>query len=86
MFGGHGIYADELFIALVVFDRLFLKTNAATRPQFEAAGCEPFVYDGKNKPVQVGYWTVPPDAMESPAAMQPWARLAVHAALAARKP
>lgn len=84
MFGGHGLYVDELFIALVVFERLYLKVDAHSQPAFEAAGCEPFVYDGKSKPITVGYWTVPAEAMESPALMQPWARQAIEAALRAR--
>lgn len=84
MFGGHGIYVDDLFIALIVFDRLYLKTDDQTRAEFEAAGGEPFVYDGAGKKVTVAYWTVPAEAMESPALMQPWARLAIAAALRAR--
>ena len=84
MFGGHGLYVDELFVALIVFDKLFLKVNPQTQPAFAAAGCEPFVYDGKDKPVTVSYWTVPADAMESPEFMAPWGRLALQAALAAR--
>ena len=84
MFGGHGLRVDGLFCALIVFDRLYLKANADTRPAFEAAGCSPFVYDGKGKRVTVGYWTVPDEAMESPALMLPWARLALQAALVAR--
>lgn len=84
MFGGHGLYIDDLFVALIAFDKLFLKADAQTRPVFEAAGCEPFVYDGAGKPVTVSYFTVPADAMESPALMQPWARLALEAALRAR--
>ncbi len=43
MFGGHGFYVDEVFLALAVGDRLYLKADAQTRPRFEAAGCEPFV-------------------------------------------
>lgn len=84
MFGGHGFYVDELFIALIAFGRLYLKADALTRARFEAAGCEPFVYDGKGKPVTMSYFTAPEDAMESPALMQPWARLALEAALRAR--
>jgi DNA transformation protein and related proteins len=86
MFGGHGLYVDELFIALIVFDKLFLKANTLTQPQYQAAGGEPFVYDAKGKQVAVNYWTVPAEAMDSPQAMLPWARLAMQAALAARAP
>jgi DNA transformation protein and related proteins len=84
MFGGHGLYVDDLFVAIVAFDRLFLKTDATTRPRFAAAGGEAFVYDGKGKPIEMSYWTVPAEAMESPALMAPWARLAMQAALAQR--
>jgi DNA transformation protein and related proteins len=84
MFGGHGVYIDELFIAIVAFDRLYLKVDTVTKLHFEAAGCKPFVYDGKGSPITMSYWTVPAEAMESPDLMQPWARLAIDAALRAR--
>jgi DNA transformation protein and related proteins len=84
MFGGHGIYVDDLFVALIAYDRIYLKADDRTRPAFQAAGCEPFVYDGAGKQVTLGYWTAPAEAMDSPQQMQPWARLAIEAALRAR--
>lgn len=84
MFGGHGIYIDDLFVAVIGFERLYLKTDAASRENFQAAGSEPFVYDAKSGAVALGYWTVPAEAMESQALMQPWARQAIEAALRAR--
>lgn len=84
MFGGHGLYVDELFVAIIAFDRLYLKAGPEFRPKFEAAGCEPFVYSARTGAVALGYWSAPPDAMESPALMLPWARLALQSALAAR--
>lgn len=84
MFGGWGLYVDEIFIVIVAFERLYLKVNDTTRAAFEAEGCEPFVYDSKTGSVALGYWTAPADALDSPALMQPWARRALQAALAAR--
>lgn len=84
MFGGHGFYVDEVFIAIASGDRFYLKVDAITRPRFEVAGCEPFVYDAKGQRVALGYWNAPDDAMESPMLMLPWARLAMEAALRAR--
>lgn len=88
MFGGHGFYVDDLFVALAVHERLYLKADAPTRPVFEAAGCTPFIYDkagdGAVKSVTVSYLSAPDEAMESPPLMQPWARLALAAALRAR--
>lgn len=84
MFGGHGVYLDGLIIGLVLDDVLYLKADAVSRVQFEAAGCAPCVYRGQRQPITMSYWSLPADAMESPQAMLPWARLAYAAAL--RKP
>ena len=84
MFGGWGLYVDDVFIALIAGDRLYLKADAQNKPAFEAAGCEPFVYDAKTKAVVMSYWSAPPDALDSPALMLPWARRALQAALQSR--
>jgi DNA transformation protein len=84
MFGGWGLYVDDLFVALIAFDRLYLKADEGSRPRFEAAGCQPFVYQARDKTISLGYWTAPDEALESPALMAPWARLALQAALSAR--
>lgn len=84
MFGGVGFYIDEVFIALIAYERLYLKVDAQTRPHFEAAECRPFVYDGAGKSVTLNYFSAPEEAMESPPLMQNWARLALEAALRAR--
>lgn len=87
MFGGHGLYVDGLIIGVVIDDVLYLKTDAETRARFESAGGAPFTYalgQGRKAPVATSYWSLPDEAMESPQAMLPWARLAREAAL--RKP
>jgi DNA transformation protein and related proteins len=83
MFGGYGLRIDGVFMALVAFDCLYLKVDDLTQPQFVAAGCEPFKYTGKGKPITMSYWTVPAQAMDSPEQMRPWAHLALDAALRA---
>jgi DNA transformation protein len=85
MFGGVGLYIDDVFVALIAGDTLYLKADDETRPRFQAAGCRPFEYSAKDKQATMGYWTVPPDAMDSPALMQPWARMAHEAALRAKQ-
>jgi len=84
MFGGHGIYIDDLFVAVIAGERIYLKADALTRPAFEAAGCEPFRYRKDGQQVTLGYWSAPAQALESSAQMRPWARLAMEAALRAR--
>ncbi len=86
MFGGWGISVDGMNIGIIAWDTLFLKTNADTEPQWLAAGAEPFVFEAKGKRMKLNYHTPPAEALESPALMLPWARLALEAAVAARKP
>jgi DNA transformation protein len=84
MFGGHGVYVDGLFVAIVVEGRPYFKVDAETQAAFESAGCAPFVYDSGGKHVAMSYWSVPESALDSAEDMQPWARRAIAAAL--RKP
>lgn len=84
MFGGHGLYVDDLFVAIVAGETLYLKADDRTRAKFEAAGCAPFAYTAKGKRVSLHYWQAPPEAMDSPALMRPWVTLAMQAALRAR--
>lgn len=89
MFGGYGISIDGLTLAILADlgagEKLWLKADETSRSVFEAAGCERFVYLAKGKPMSMNYYSAPDDAMESPALMAPWARLALEAALKARQ-
>ncbi len=84
MFGGHGLYVDDLFIAIVADEQLYLKADAETEGRFREAGCHAFVYEAAGRRVALNYWTVPDAALESAAEMLPWGRLAMGAALRAR--
>lgn len=81
MFGGSGLYADGGIVALEIEGTLYLKTDAQTRARFAEAGGRPFAYDGKGREVETSYWTPPDEAMDSPEAMRPWARLALEASM-----
>jgi DNA transformation protein len=85
MFGGHGIYAEDVMFGLLDDDELFLKTDDATRATFVAAGCRQWTYVNKKVRMEnTGYFRPPDDAHEDPEAMLPWARLALGAALRAK--
>jgi DNA transformation protein len=87
MFGGWGISTGGLTLAIIADlgdgERLWLKADATTLPSFEAAGCTPFVYTAKGKPMTLNYRAAPEDDMESPALMRHWATLALDAAVRA---
>lgn len=86
MFGGWGLSVDGMNVGLIAWETLFLKTNADTEPVWRAAGASPFVYEARGRRMQLHYHTPPDEALESPALMVPWARLALQAAVAARRP
>lgn len=86
MFGGAGLYCDELFFAIVVDEVLYLKADEQSRADFEQEGLEAFSYEAKGKRVSLNYFRAPDEALDSPELMQPWARKALAAALRARKP
>jgi DNA transformation protein and related proteins len=83
MFGGWGLYVDDLFVALILNERLYLKANASTQAQFVAAGGAAFVFQKNGQAISTHFFTVPAEAMDSAALMLPWARLAQQAALSA---
>lgn len=84
MFGGWGVYLDGEIVVLFTRGVAFAKTDALTRAAFEAAGSAPFVFTSKGRRVETSYWSLPESALDSSEALQPWARLALAAAL--RKP
>ena len=74
MFGGRGIDVDELFVALLINDQLYLKVDALSSPQFEAADSVPFEYRQGEQWHSMNCFSAPAEAMESPAAMKHWGR------------
>ena len=80
MFGGFGIYRDERIFAIIVDDRLYFRTDAATRGEFEAKGLTAFTYVVRGKPVTMPYSEAPAEVFEEPETMQRWALLAYEAA------
>ena len=84
MFGGYGVYLDGLFIAIIADDELYLKADTESRNHFESAGSAPFVYNKQGKTMAMSFWRAPDEALDAPRMMQPWARLAIAAALRAR--
>lgn len=86
MFGGYGIYADELFFAVVVEEQLYFKVDAETRPVFEAEGLEEWVYLREGKPMHMNYFRPPEAVFDEEDELLRWGRLALAAARRACKP
>lgn len=84
MFGGKGIYHQGRILALDFRDEILLKADSVSAPDFEAAGCRQWTYEGKKgTPVKMPYWSVPEAAFDDPDEMAIWVRRAYEAALRA---
>ena len=84
MFGGMGIYHRGLIVAVVSEGEVLLKADAASAPDFAAAGARRWTYEGRSgRPVEMPYWTVPDDAFDDLDEMARWVRLAWDAAMRA---
>jgi DNA transformation protein len=83
MFGGVGLYIDELMFGFLDRDEtIYLRADDETRPAFEAVGSGPFRYSLKTgEEFEIGYWRMPDEALESPEEAAGWGRLALDAAL-----
>jgi DNA transformation protein and related proteins len=83
MFGGVGIYAGDLFFALIDDDVLYFKVDASNRDDFERAGSGPFrPYGPDGEAMQ--YYEVPAGVLEDVDELARWAAKAIDVARAKR--
>ena len=91
MFGGMGVFADGLMIALVSRGVIYLKADAETIPVFEQEGQAPFSYATKNgEHTLTSYWRMPDRLYDDAEELARWARdahaVALRKAARAAKP
>ncbi|HXQ63519.1 MAG TPA: TfoX/Sxy family protein [Steroidobacteraceae bacterium] len=84
MFGGAGVYVDELFCAIVSASSVYLKVDERNRPSFEQAGMGPFRPFAHDPGFAMDYYQLPDGALEDTDELRPWLRGARAAALAAQ--
>jgi DNA transformation protein len=90
MMGGATLYCDGTLFALTDDGELFFKADAESLPEWDAAGCRPFTYPGRDGEMQMTkYRRAPADVYDDADAMRSWARVAIAAgarAAEAKKP
>jgi len=86
MFGGYGIYHNDLMFGLVAEDELYLKVDEKSEPRFVEHGLTPFEYFKNGKPFQMSYLRAPEEIYDDPEEARAWAILAFDAALRGKKP
>jgi DNA transformation protein and related proteins len=73
MFGGAGVFADGIMIALVADGVIYLKADEVTVPGFQAEGLGPFTYQARNdKRSVMSYWRMPDRLYDDPDELAGW--------------
>jgi DNA transformation protein len=75
MFGGVGIYLNDIFFALIADDILRFKVDESNRDDYILAGMEPF-RPYKHKTTTLQYYEVPIEVLDDREILAEWARKA----------
>ena len=76
MFGGYGLYCDEVFFGILSDGRLYFKTNPDTLPDYLAFHAA--VFAPSEKQVLKNYREVPVHILEDAVQLATWARKAAR--------
>jgi DNA transformation protein len=85
MFGGFGLYHDDLMFGIVSADVLYLKADAKSAPFFVERGLAQFEYLKQNKPVRLSFYAAPEEIFDDPDLAKEWATRAFEAAVRSRR-
>ena len=71
MFGGHGLYREGAFFAILYKGRFYLRTSPRTRKEFVDRGMKPFRPNARQ--TLKSYYEVPADVVEDRDLLRRWA-------------
>lgn len=84
MFGGYGLYHNDLMFGIIVDDVLYLKADDQSRNAFQDRKLEQFQYLKKGRPTKMSYYMAPDEIFDDPQEARNWATRAYAAAIRAR--
>lgn len=86
MFGGAGLYCDDLFFAIMDDGAIYFKVDDETRKAFEGRGLAPFTFEMKDgSSATMSYYNAPEEIFDDEEELRRWTRLALDAARRAAK-
>lgn len=81
MFGGAGIFRDDLMFGLIIDDQIYLKVDDHNRTDFEDAGQGPFLFERKDgRTMAMSYYLIPDALYDDTDELAVWAKNAFAAA------
>ena len=86
MFGGYGLYKNEVVFGIIADDELYFKVDETNRAEYEKRASRPFTYEGKNrKRITMSYWEVPAGILEDRTLLTDWVDASVAASRKTKK-
>ncbi len=85
MFGGVGLYADDLFFGIVAADVLYFRVDGTNRREYDTAGSSSFK-PYADRAMTMPYYNVPVAVLEDASTLHDWAARAVTVARTAKTP
>jgi DNA transformation protein len=83
MFGGVGLFANDLFFGILASDVLYFKVDDSNRQEYEQAGSRPFK-PYADRAMTMPYYAVPIGIVEDAATLVNWAKQAHGRATASK--
>jgi DNA transformation protein len=80
MFGGYGLYFNNVIFAIIISNELYFKSHPELAKYFAAQGSSPFTYEARGKSVTMSYWKVPIEVIEDEEALSIWFSKSILAA------
>ncbi len=81
MFGGAGVYCDDLFFAIMDDGAIYFKVDDETRKAFERRGLAPFTFEMKDgASATMSYYNAPEEIFDDEDELRHWTTLALDAA------
>jgi len=80
MFGGVGLYSDELFFGLIADDTLYLRADDSNRADYTARGAAPFRPYADRPHLSMSYFETPAEVLEDARQLVLWASRSVAVA------
>jgi DNA transformation protein and related proteins len=82
MFGGVGLYCQDLFFGLIAADAFYLKVDDSNRPDYVSRGCAAFQPVARDQNIySLSYFAVPPEVLEDADELAVWARKSIGVAV-----
>ena len=72
MFGGYGLFVEGLMFGFVAEGQLYFKCDRHNLKQYHSAGCIPFTYERKGKPVQMSHYSLPDRVLNDLQKLEAW--------------